>query len=254
MQSAKLALILAAGNGSRLADRAGELPKPLVELKGRPLLEHVMRGARLAGIQRFVIVVGYRGDAIKQWYDSNPLPGTQVTWIENTQYQKDNGISVLCARRVVHEPFLLAMADHIFEVETARRLLAQGLSRGEVLLAVDHNVDEVFDIDDATKVRLEKDRVVEIGKSLRDYQALDTGMFLCDEGLFDWLQVAAAGGNCSLSDGLRLMASDGRFKSFDIGRASWQDVDTPAALDYAERVFSESSEFERAAALKEYAA
>ena len=61
MQSAKLALILAAGNGSRIAARSGEGPKPLVYLNGRPLLEHVMTNAREAGIEGFVIVVGYRG-------------------------------------------------------------------------------------------------------------------------------------------------------------------------------------------------
>jgi NDP-sugar pyrophosphorylase family protein len=61
MTNAKLALILAAGNGSRLASCSGELPKPLVQLHGKPLLEHVISGAREAGIERFVIVLGYRG-------------------------------------------------------------------------------------------------------------------------------------------------------------------------------------------------
>ena len=238
MQSAKLAVILAAGNGSRIAERAGELPKPLVQLNGKPLLEHVLTGARDAGIQRFVIVVGYRGASIKAWYESTPVPGTQVMWVENPEFRKDNGISVLCAKQVVHEPFLLVMADHVFETETARRLLRQKRAKGEVLLAVDRNISSVFDIDDATKVRLEQDRIVEIGKSLRNYDALDTGMFVCDEALFGWLERAAAGGNCSLSDGLRLMAGERRFGAFDIGDAHWQDVDTPAALDYATLVFS----------------
>lgn len=237
MASAKLAVILAAGNGSRIAERSGELPKPLVKLNGRPLLEHVMSGVREAGINRFVIVVGYRGQMIKDWYEANPVPGTDVTWIENTEYRKDNGISVLCAQKVVHEPFLLLMADHIFETSTARNLLRQPIGKGEVILAVDRNIGSIFDIDDATKVRLEQDHVVEIGKCLRKYHALDTGMFLCTPELFASLRRAAAGGNCSLSDGLRLLATGGKFKYFDIGDAQWQDVDTPGALDYAEGMF-----------------
>src|SRR5271165_6905794 len=237
MPSAKLALILAAGNGSRIAARSGEGPKPLVNLNGKPLLEYVMSGARQAGIERFVIVVGYRGQAIREWYESHPLPGIQVTWIENPDYRKDNGISVLCARRVIHENFLLLMADHIFEAETSRSLLRQPLGKDEVILSVDRNICGVFDLDDATKVRVEQDRIVEIGKSLRSYNALDTGMFLCSPALFGWLEKAAANGNCSLSDGLRLRATDGKFKGFDIGAAHWQDVDTPAALDYAQQMF-----------------
>ena len=237
MQHAKLALILAAGNGSRIAARSGEGPKPLVAMNGKPLLEHVMSNARDAGIERFVIVVGYRGYAIKEWYASHPLPGVQVTWIEIADFRKDNGISVLCAKKAVHEKFLLLMADHMFEAETARSVLRQRLAKHEVVLAVDRNIGSIFDLDDATKVRLEEDRIVEIGKTLRVYNALDTGMFLCSPALFGWLEKAAINGNCSLSDGLRLMAADGKFRGFDIGDAHWQDVDTPAALDYAQQVF-----------------
>jgi choline kinase len=237
MQSAKLALILAAGNGSRIAARSGEGPKPLVCLNGKPLLEHVMSSARDAGIERFVVVVGYRGQAIKEWYESHPLTGVQVTWIENPDFRKDNGISVLCAKKMIRENFLLLMADHIFEAGTARSLLLRPLGKDEVILAVDRNIGRVFDIDDATKVRLERDRIAEIGKSLRTYNALDTGMFLCSPALFDWLETAAAHGNCSLSDGLRLMAAARKFGGFDIGDAHWQDVDTPAALDHAQQIF-----------------
>ena len=253
MTSAKLALILAAGNGSRIAARSGELPKPLVSMNGKPLLEHVMTAARQAGIERFVIVVGYRGNAIKQWYESEPLDGVQVTWVVNPDYKKDNGVSVLCARKVIHEKFLLLMADHIFEPETARSLLHQPLGREEVILGVDTNISRVFDLDDATKVRLDQDRIVEIGKSLRSYNALDTGMFLCSPALFGWLEAAATNGNCSLSDGLRLMAQNGTFKGFNIGDAHWQDVDTPAALDYAQDIMFQPTQNPFAIARPTYA-
>ena len=157
----------------------------------------------------------------------------------NPDYKKDNGISVLCARRVIHENFLLLMADHLFEPETARSLLRQPLGQGRGDPGGRYEISGgVFDLDDATKVRLEQDRIVEIGKSLRNYNALDTGMFHCSPALFGWLETAAMNGNCSLSDGLRLMAQNGTFKGFDIGEAQWQDVDTPAALDYAQQIFS----------------
>jgi choline kinase len=234
MSNTKLALILAAGNGSRLVACSGELPKPLVPLHGRPLLEHVMTGAREAGIEKFVIVVGYRGRAIREWYENRPFAGTDVTWVENPDFRKkNNGVSVLCARDLIHEPFLLLMADHIFEPSTAGALLRQPLGRNEVILGVDRKIESVFDLDDATKVRFEGDQIVDIGKDLKRYNALDTGMFFCHPVLFPWLQSAMVDGNCSLSDGLRMMAQNRTFRSFDIGEAYWQDVDTPAALDYA---------------------
>ena len=233
MSNTRTALILAAGNGSRLAARSGELPKPLVQLRGKPLLQHVMSGAHEAGIDRFVIVLGYRGHMIQQWYESHPMKGVQVTWVENPDYHKNNGISALRANAVIHEPFLLMMSDHIFDPATARALLRRPPGKGEVILAVDYNIDRIFDIDDATKVRIDGDRIIDIGKTLDRYDALDTGMFHCDPVLFRWLEKAMKDGNCSLSDGMRLMAQNGSFKAFDIGDGQWQDVDTPEALEFA---------------------
>lgn len=236
--STRTALILAAGYGSRIAVRSGDLPKPLVPLNGTPLLAHVMNGAREAGIGKFVIVVGHKSAMIREWYIRQPLRDVEVTWIENPAYRKDNGISVLCARPAIDENFLLLMADHMFEAKTARSLLRQRIGRDEVILAVDRNIGRVFDLDDATKVRIERDRIIDIGKTLADYDALDTGMFLCTPALFRYLDQAAVGGNCSLSDGVGLAARNRAFRAFDIGDSWWLDIDTPAAHDHAREIFT----------------
>src|SRR5271165_3018019 len=188
MASVKECLILAAGNGSRIASLSGGDPKPLVRLLGMPLLEHTMRCCQAAGIERFVIVVGYRADAIQSWFAGRPLGNASVTLIENLEYHKANGVSALAAKQELHNPFLLLMADHIFEPKTAKALVRQPLGDDEVILAVDHNVDRIFDLDDATKVRCEGDYIVDIGKELTHYNALDTGMFLCSPALFPRLE------------------------------------------------------------------
>jgi len=236
MKEVKQCLILAAGNGTRLRSVSGGLPKPLVDFRSKPILEHVILRARQAGIDKFVIVVGYRSDLIRSWFDGRSL-GVSVTFVENPDYHKSNGISALKARNEIHDNFLLLMADHIFEPETARVLLKQQLVPGEVILAVDPNIDRVFDLDDATKVLRDGDRIVDIGKEIADYDALDTGMFLCSPALFDRLEAATKDGNCSLSDGMRQLASERRLRALEIGEASWQDVDTPEALTHAEGVF-----------------
>ena len=230
-------LILAAGNGSRLISRSGGLPKPLVTVRGRCLLEHIILGAHKAGIDRFVVVVGYGADTMREWFGNHSLEGISVMLVENAEYHKDNGVTVLKARDYLNGAFLLLMADHIFESDTARSLLNQPLNEGEVILAVDSKVDRIFDLDDATKVRREDDRIVAIGKEIPEYDAYDTGMFLCSPELFDALESAKKDGNCSLSDGMRILGRSGRFRAFDIGDAFWQDVDTPEALSYTESIF-----------------
>lgn len=230
-------LILAAGNGSRIASVAGGVPKPLVPLCGVPLLEHVMTSSREAGIERFVIVAGYRGDLIRHWLGGRSMEGTSVTLIENPDYHKANGVSALIAKAELTQPFLLLMSDHVFESKTAKALLRQPLADGEVILAVDSKINRVFDLDDATKVQRKDNYIVGIGKELSGYDALDTGMFLCSPALFDRLESAKKNGDCSLSDGMRQLARARKLRAFDIGAAHWEDVDSPQALAHAEEIF-----------------
>jgi choline kinase len=236
MKTVNQCLILAAGNGTRIRSVSGGLPKPLVNFRGKPILEHVIRRAHQAGIDKFVIVVGYRSDLIRSWFEGRSL-GVSVTFVENPDYHKANGISALKARNEIHENFLLLMADHIFEAETAQVLLNQTLKPGEVILAVDPNIDRIFDLDDATKVRRDGGRIVDIGKEILDYDALDTGMFLCSPALFDRLESAKKDENCSLSDGMRQLIAERRLRALEIGEGQWQDLDTPEALAHAEGMF-----------------
>jgi choline kinase len=231
-------LILAAGNGSRIASLAAGGPKPLVPVCGVPLLEHVMTSSRKAGIERFVIVAGYRADLIRRWLSDRWMAGASVTLIENPEYHKANGISALAAKAEFNQPFLLLMSDHIFEPKTAQALLRQPLAEDEVILAVDTKLDRIFDLDDATKVRCEGNRVVEIGKQLSRYNALDTGMFLSSPALFRCLESVKKNGDCSLSDGMRKLAQQWKLRAFEIGGGHWQDVDSPEALEHVERIFA----------------
>jgi 1L-myo-inositol 1-phosphate cytidylyltransferase len=236
MKKVSQCLILAAGNGTRIRSISGGLPKPLVDFRGKPILEHIITRAHQAGIDRFVLVVGYRSDLIRSWLNGRSL-GVPVTFVENPDYHKANGISALKARDEIHENFLLLMADHVFEPETAWMLLTQPVAPGEVILAVDPDIDQIFDLDDATKVRREGDHIVDIGKEIAHYDALDTGMFLCSPALFDRLESAIKDGNCSLSDGMRQLVAERRLRALEIGDRQWQDLDTPEALAHAECVF-----------------
>jgi len=240
--STNTALILAAGNGSRLRNVSGILPKPLVSFNGRPLLEHILLAARDAGIERFVIVVGYRGDSIRSWVANKHFRGMQIDFVTNSEYNKSNGVSVLRGGEVIYQNFLLLMSDHIFESETAAALLRQRVDDDGTILAVDRKLESIFDMDDATKVRCMGDHIIDIGKELTRYDAVDTGMFLCTPAIFAALEQATVNGNCSLSDGMRLLAAKRKLRAFDIGNGIWQDVDTPEALTFGTNIFGDGYE------------
>jgi choline kinase len=89
-------------------------------------------------------------------------------------------------------------------------------------------------MDDATKVVRAADYVISIGKHLKRYDAVDTGMFLCSPAVFNALEAVITDGNCSLSDGMQHMASNRNLRAYDIGDANWRDIDTPEMLDFAQ--------------------
>ncbi|MBM3262065.1 MAG: NTP transferase domain-containing protein [candidate division Zixibacteria bacterium] len=231
----KTALIIAAGAGSRLQQVTGAAPKPLLRLAGVPLIKRIILTARKAGIERFVVVTGYAADQIRNTLDTDPQLVGLIEWVHNDQWELPNGVSVLSARPLLAEPFILMMSDHLFEEKTLKSMIDLPVAAGECVLAVDRNTDKIYDIDDATKVRAEGDRLTEIGKDLNEYNAIDTGMFACTPVLFDALESCRTEKGCSLSDGIRTLSRQGRMRVLDIGDGFWQDVDTPDMVAHAER-------------------
>ncbi|MBI2338753.1 MAG: NTP transferase domain-containing protein [Deltaproteobacteria bacterium] len=237
----KKALVIAAGSGSRLSQGENDIPKPLRKVAGLPLIKRIILSAKKAGITEFIVVVGYQKEKIIQALSREDLGGrpglgVKIEFIENPEWQKSNGISVLAAREAIRENFVLLMSDHIFDPRTLERLRDVRLGANGAVLAVDSNLGSVFDMDDATKVLVEKDQVIAIDKKLSQYNAVDTGMFLATPDLFEALEEVKKEGDCSLSDGIRLLASRSRMGAFDIGDAYWQDVDTPTSLKQAEKI------------------
>jgi choline kinase len=128
------------------------------------------------------------------------------------------------------------MADHIYAPAVARLVGGQDLAAADLYLATDPRVTEVLDIDDATKVRTDGGRIVDIGKQLAVYDRIDCGVFAVTGALLGALaEVRAERGDCSLSDGVRRLAERGRARVADIGGGFWQDVDTAADREHAER-------------------
>jgi 1L-myo-inositol 1-phosphate cytidylyltransferase len=227
------AVILMAGAGSRLGAAGGALAKPLVQIAGRPLICYTFDALASVGIRTVHAVMGANSERLTAELKPLVPPTLSFRTIINLDWRKQNGVSVLAAAGHVKTPFILAMGDHLFEPAVLEALIANA-DPAHVNLAVDRKIDSIFDLDDATKVATEGDRLVAIGKQLTDYNAIDTGVFLCSEEIFKYLLAAQYDGDCSLSDGVRLMAADGKVRAIDIGEAWWQDVDTPEMLRRAE--------------------
>ena len=234
------AVILMAGEGSRLRGTDKNFLKPFVPVLGRPLISYALDALIRARIKTVNFVVGYKSGRMLEEIKQLIPADFSVSFIENPDWQKQNGISLLATASHVSKPFLLTMSDHLFDGALVGRLLDS--SDPDFLnIAVDRKLDSIFDLKDAMKVQTRGNRITDIGKNLRHYDAIDCGLFVCPLEIFDYLERAKSGSrgsDCSLADGVRLMAGDDRVRAIDIGDAWWQDVDTPEMLQYAERQMS----------------
>ena len=239
-QDVSKAVIIAAGNGSRLQGYQNGSPKPLVKVGGLPLLERVILSAKKNGIREFVIVVGYQAALIRKTINARKL-GVKITWVRNQDWRKPNGVSVLKAEKFVEDRFLLFMSDHVVDPGIIGSIRKNQLGEDHGVLCVDRRLDQVQNLDDATKVRTTDDRMVNLGKSLTDFNAIDVGVFMLTPALFDALRKSQEEGDESLSGGIRILARNGKMRTLDIGDSYWQDVDTVPDIRYADRLLLRST-------------
>jgi len=232
------AVVLAAGNGDRFRNGTRH-SKLLTPIAGTPLLLRTLEAAHTAGIATAHIVLGYDAVAVQALATSGAPEGLRLHFHRNEHWQQENGVSVLAARVCLNRrSFALMMGDHIFDPAVLKRLLHTPRQSGESLLAIDSGPVDPAIASEATKVRLDADRVTDIGKNLDPFDALDTGLFVCDPSLFASLAASCGRGDSTLSGGVRLLAARGLVRGVDIGDARWCDVDTLDDVAHAEGVLS----------------
>ena len=237
MSAISEAVILRAGHGSRLRGVEKTCLKPFVPVLSRPLLSYTLEAISCAGIRTVHLVVGFESERVIAEAKQLIPPHVTASFILNCDWQKQNGISLLAAAGHVSAPFLLTMGDHVFD-ETLINCLLDNFEPGLLNLAIDRKLDSIVDLDDAMKVQTRGKNVIAIGKNLRTYDAIDTGLFVCPPEIFAYLEQAKSkngGSDCSLANGVELMAADGKVRGIDIGSARWHDIDTPRVLEHAEQ-------------------
>ena len=231
-------VIVAAGQGTRLRDRSDL--KPLLPVGGVPLIERVIARGRDAGIDEFVVVSGYRGAELRAALDAFAArTALRITHVPNEDWRRANGVSLLAARPHLAEPFLLTMCDHLVDPGILRRLIDPPAEPDGVTLAVDLDLaNPLIDLDDVTRVLCEDGRIRRIGKLIPDYNAFDTGIFLCAPVVFDALEESQSRGDDSISGAMTVLAGWDRAYVRDIGGLPWIDVDDARDFERAERLIA----------------
>jgi choline kinase len=233
-------IILAAGQGSRLA--SGGVPKPLVQVAGVPLLGHALEHARLGGCTRAVVVIGHEGDRVRAAVEQMRLGGAglDVAFIVNPNTEDPNGVSLLAAQPLADEAFFLQMVDHVFGGVALPKLTERGLTGDEAGRLLVDTAPHGIDVSDATRVRLDGERIIAIGKQVDPWDAIDTGCFVLTHAAFEALRQVGASEPLTVSAGMRQLARQRLLGAVSIDGMPWADVDTQADRDAGERLMKDA--------------
>src|SRR5579883_111306 len=163
-------IIIGAGRGSRLGPNTDHIPKALVPVMGRPMLEWILEALAAAGFARkdVVFICGYRADVVRSRYP-------EFTFVENRDWERNNILaSLLCARGHLGGGFVSTYADIVYRPRAVEKLVAS--ARDKVLVCdtdwrrryVDRSQHPESD---GEKMRADGERVVELSRRIPSEQA-----------------------------------------------------------------------------------
>jgi NDP-sugar pyrophosphorylase family protein len=143
MSSAKIqkAVLLAAGKGTRMRQLTEELPKPMIAVRGQPILKHIVDGLRAAGVTHFQIIVGWRADVVRNYFGDGSKFGVSVEYATQVVQDGTGRVVELAKDFVGTDAFVLSYGDILIEPENYCRLVALG--DAEALVSVKHNPGEI---------------------------------------------------------------------------------------------------------------
>ncbi|PHQ83947.1 MAG: nucleotidyltransferase [Thalassobium sp.] len=241
---APIAVILAAGIGSRLSPLTDSCPKSLLSVGGSVILERMIRNCLSCGMSQFILVLGHRADELKKFVDKT-FRGIRVTYVINDRYRETNtGYSLMLASKEIGTAeFVKFDADVVFDVKILRQLLD---SEHANVLCIDRNI--ALEDEEVKVIADDRMLVREVGKSVDPKLAVgesigiekisaETSPFLFSElgqmmesreNLQAYYEAAYA----------QLVGKGTEFYALDITGLDWTEIDTAKDFAAANAMFS----------------
>jgi NDP-sugar pyrophosphorylase family protein len=231
-------VLLAAGKGTRLGHLTRNVPKPMVPIAGRPLLEHILRNiCEATPIRDFTIVVQYRAESIRHHFGDGSSFGVRIRYVRQPEDQPGTGGALRAAlESLPAEPVLMSFGDILTDPSNYRRLLHACTSDVVAIISVNW----LPDVSDWGGVWLEGDRVLRVEEKPRhpDTNWNLAGVHIFSPAILPVLRELplSARGEYELTDAIQRLLHQYpdavravRFEGY------WNDVGTPERLQQAKQ-------------------
>ena len=231
MSTVQRAVVLAAGRGRRMRELTESIPKPMVKVRGKPVLQFIVEGLVHSGIKELLIIVGYRKEVVRNHFQDGARFGIQIRYAEQIVQDGTGRVVGLAQPFCGDDPFLLSYGDILVDPAYYPRLC--DLKDAEMSIAVRRS-NEVFkggavylnDRFELTDLR-EKPKPDETATPW--YNA---GIYVFRASIFDYVAQLEKSprGEYELTDAIRAMSLGGkRVQAVEIA-GDWADVRDPEVL------------------------
>ena len=226
------ALLLAAGRGTRMRELTDELPKPMLQVRGKPVLQHIIEGLRDAGLTDFLIIVGWHAEVVRDFFADGSKLGVRVEYATQVIQDGTGKVIELARPFVGNDPFLLSYGDILIAPENYPRICA-ALAGAEAVVSVKRNEDvtqggAVFVNENFELIDLREKPKPGEGTS----PWYNAGIYAFRSTIFDYIAKLerSTRGEFELTDAIRNLALAGnKVQTFELA-GTWADVRDPEVL------------------------
>ena len=237
------AVILAAGKGERISNTDEFVAKPLIKIFDASLIERSIKNLiNNLNVKKIYIVTGFNHEEINDHLVKlkNKLSlNVEVVFAKN--WEKGNGASFLAILdKMNHQQFYLLMADHLFNNEFYNAISKYKMNNKSYLI-ISRTLSSLNDFNDATKVNVVDDKINDIGKSINDNNAFDTGFFILNSDEFNNVNKLSVREKLSLSEVIQELVQQKKLYFIEVPEDSWFDIDTSQDLTKAKNYLLNNS-------------
>jgi dTDP-glucose pyrophosphorylase len=117
------AVVLAAGRGTRMRELTADIPKPMIEVRGKPVLQHIVEGLRDAGVRRILIIVGYHAEAVRDSFGDGRRHNVDIEYATQTVQDGTGRVAGLAREFTGGSPFILSYGDILISPMNYKRVI-----------------------------------------------------------------------------------------------------------------------------------
>lgn len=215
-----------------MKELTNEIPKPMLEVRGKPILGHIVEGLRVAGVRRVLIVVGYRADVVQEHFKDGAAYDLKVEYVTQVVQDGTGRVVELAKEFAGSAPFVLSYGDILIQPSNYGRLV--DLGDAEAFVSVKHNPGEIAKggaifVDDQFTVTDVREKP---GPGEPTSPWYNAGVYTFRPSIFDYTAKLEKSprGEYELTDAIRALAqSTGKVRAIELS-GDWADVRDPEVL------------------------